>query len=1507
MYNKLYQNRIKKWLQVTIVACLFGCAVFTVNAQDEPSKAIYLKDTSFSPSNNVSDWFSQFSLRKSIVPQQVLIQFYNLPDIELKKKLRNSGISLQNYIPANSFIALVAPNTILSTDEKNRFAAIIDFKSQWKVEKSLWQNQKVVAGSIKVIISFYEVVNGNEIKEFITNHKGIIGHSGLESLNTYKITIEAKRLKEFAEWYATEYISPLNEDTPLDAETNGTHKANIAKAPIAFGGLGLTGNGVIVGVGDNTSGIVHIDLKDRTINYNPAEYEYHGVHTSGTVGAAGIIDPKGEGIAPHATIVNQLYSSIWEETPALLSAHNMTITNNSYAASVGNCNYAGTYDVTSAALDKMSLQYDVLHVFAAGNDALLTCSPFPTGFATISGGYQPAKNIITVGSIDRYYKNREVWSSSGPMKDGRIKPEMSAVGAWVYAPTKIEEYLSTLGTSMASPQVAGALALITERYRQINGNVNPRTDVLKAIILNGTTDVETPGPDFTNGFGALNVNRSLQTLNNNQYVTKTISNNQQQSITITVPPNTAQLKVMLYWHDEAASPSAGLALVNDLDLEVQEPSSLIHKPLVLDPAPANVKNVATEKADHLNNCEQVTINSPTAGNYISNVKGFSVPSGSRDYVLTYDFIPKGIQLTNPISGTAVKANDSLLVYWDAPSNNNGFTLEYSTNNGSNWNIIDNNIPNDQRLYVWMVPNINSGQCKMRLTRNNTSEISTSGTFMINTQPIVNLDAVQCPGYIRINWGAIPNANAYEVLRKKGPYMEVEDTVTVTNYIFSGLSLDSFYYVAVRPIINGLSGYRSFAVRRRPNDGTCAGSISDGDLMIEKFIAPIGGRQFTSSQLTSTETLTLQVRNLDDVACTQYNISYSINGSPWQSQPIFNPIPPNSSIPINVPGIDLSVIGAYQIKVAVANVSLNDPVKKNDSIVKTIQYIKNDPISFTGDFIDDFESVPAITTILDSFGITPNGHWDYYHSSDTGRFRSFANSNLTINGSRSVSLDAFKNIAVSNFNEFDGTFNLSNYNSSADEVRLEFSYLLHGVPKTKDSNEVWVRGNDKQSWQHLFYYDRDILNQGQVLNSGSLSLSDVLRNNSQNFSTSFQVRFGQYDTSCISLRDYGNGLTLDDIKLYTVQNDMQLISVVHPDKVECGLMGMVPLTIKLYNSVFKTLNNVRVYYKVDGGNVVSEVISSIAGKDTIDYTFNQQMDFTKQGKHMLDIGVAADGDNYHKNDSILNYAIHNQPLITTYPYKEDFEMGDGYWYSDGLRNSWEYGTPNAKKIAKAASGSKAWKTDLTGNYHNLESSYLYSPCFDVSSLASPYLTFNVALDIENCGQVLCDEAHMEYSTDGVKWTKLEKGNESIGWYNDTTYNVWSKDDDPSWHVAGTDLPKDLQTIRLRYVLKSDAGANFEGIAVDDIEIFDKIQPGKLVAVYPNPNHDGKININWNGTEGMEMELAINDMLGREVYHTKIVSTYPFNKTVIETPRFSSGVYLMHFIIGGNRFDYKLVYQ
>lgn len=1480
--------------------------IANVYAQALVKKRIYLNNETIYAGNNIQDWLAEHTIGQSKLPLQVLLQFDVLPGAEVKAQMKRAGIALMQYIPDNAYTAVLHEYPKLEMLKAARIGFIKDISDSWKMSAAVKVAMQTSEEEIELSILFIDGTTGEEASALIAQYGAVVINDRLVSMGYAGIRMPKNNVLKLVHSHIISYVSEYREDVPLDVDANEVTRGQVAGAPVNKGGYGLLGNGITIGIGDNVSGIFHVDMMDRIINFNPAGYTNHGVHINGIAGGAGIVDPKGIGMAPAARFTNHFFSDVLDRTPEISDLYNVIATNNSYSAIQGSCENAGIYNILSVGLDKLCNSYStVLQVFAAANNGLQDCSPYPQGFATVTGGYQPAKNNIVVASTDKLYVNAKN-SSRGPVRDGRLKPEISAVGKDVNSTTRRDEYLVASGTSMACPQVAGAAALLAERMKQINGTTKPRADLLKTLLINGATDIGIPGPDFRFGFGFLNVERSLIMLDSNRYITDVVSNGTQNTHTINVPPNTSKLKVLLCWHDVAASPMAAKVLVNDIDIEVTEPGSAVHKPLVLDPAPANINNPAVEKEDRLNNSEQVVIENPFAGNYTITVKGFNVPSGTQQYVVAYDFLPTGIALKFPLEGSQAKSEDSMYVYWDATKGSDAFTLEYSDNDGNTWNLIDNNIPAEQYYYKWQIPaNINSGKCRLRLSRNN--EQSTSGQFVINKQPDVQLSTVQCPGYIQIEWGAIPNASAYEVLRKVGPIMAVVDTAVNTNYTFSGLSPDTTYYVAVNPIIDGMSGYRNVAVSRRPNDGDCSGSISDGDLMIQEITSPLVGRIATSTELTANTALKVLLRNLDDVACSSYKMSYSINGAVWVSDTLTG-LAANVATEVALAGLDLSAPGDYKVLIAVENLALTDPVGSNDTVYHYVSQLTN-PAVMLG-YADGFETLPVFTSIRDTFGLGDERRWDYQQSTDTGQIRSFALNSVIIKGQRSISLDAYKH-CPGNINSFSGTFNLAAYKADKDEVRFEFDYIVHGTPNSVKGNDVLVRGTDSKSFQVAYEYNTNPENIGVVTNSGSISLSDIMIDNGDDFSTSTQVQFEQNDISNIGSRNTGKGVTLDDVRLYTVQNDVQLLEVVTPQQLACGVTGPSPLTVKVRNGVNQQQNNIQLNYRLDSGSTVTETLSSIAGKQTLDFTFGKMLDISKFGSHVLDIWLVATGDTYLKNDSILNYKVRNQPLINSYPYFEDFENGDGDWYTDGSNNSWAYGKPASSNVSTAASGQNAWVTNLTGNYNDMELSYLYSPCFDLTLLDKPIYSSRMVIDIENCGDVFCDAAYMEYTTDGIVWEHLGEYGAGTNWYTDSNYQAWNVEGKTMWIQAELPLPKIAGNVQFRYVLRSDQGTSLDGIGVDDIRIYNEklyLPDNNIISISPNPTDNGRVNIEWAAHSGTEIKVVMADVMGKEVY--KMSSTAEqegYNKTTLNTPLFSTGMYFMRITIGEKEHKSKIIYK
>jgi len=266
----------------------------------------------------------------------------------------------------------------------------------------------------------------------------------------------------------------------------------------------------------------------------------------------------------------------------------------------------------------------------------------------------------------------------------------------------------------------------------------------------------------------------------------------------------------------------------------------------------------------------------------------------------------------------------------------------------------------------------------------------------------------------------------------------------------------------------------------------------------------------------------------------------------------------------------------------------------------------------------------------------------------------------------------------------------------------------------------------------------------------------------------------------------------------------------------------PLTVTVFNGVNTAASNIGMHYQINGGTVVNETLSSLAGKASASYTFSQTINTSAPGTYAVKVWASFPGDDSHSNDT-LYYTFHHEPLISAFPYLENFENNDGYWWGEGQINTWAWGTPASPKIDRAASGTKAWKTNLTGYYSSGEHSYLYSPCFDISSLSNPMLSFAVNMQIENCGSTSCDGAWMEYSIGGGTWTKLGTSGQGTNWYNDSTKQLWNLDSAVRWRVASIPLPAASQPIRFRFVLTADAGTEYDGLAVDAVHLYDLSSP------------------------------------------------------------------------------------
>jgi hypothetical protein len=387
-------------------------------------------------------------------------------------------------------------------------------------------------------------------------------------------------------------------------------------------------------------------------------------------------------------------------------------------------------------------------------------------------------------------------------------------------------------------------------------------------------------------------------------------------------------------------------------------------------------------------------------------------------------------------------------------------------------------------------------------------------------------------------------------------------------------------------------------------------------------------------------------------------------------------------------------------------------------------------------------------------------------------------------------------------------------------------------------------------------------------STPVNITETLANASpaQTVSSSFQIKFGEHGyrstNSVVIDGNIDDGYTFDDVTITITTDDVAVLNLVNPGTTNvCALSATEPIVVKVKNYSSGTLTDVPVSYQVDNNPAVTEIIPSLTPGQVLDYTFTHTADLSAFKVYTLKTHTDFSTDSYHVNDT-LTTTFQTTPLITSYPYLESFESGTGYWYAAGLNSSWQWGTPAGSIINKAANGTKAWVTNLTGNYNNNEYSFLYSPCFDLSGLTQPVLSFSHIFRTED--DCYCDYHYVEYSTDGQNWFRLGTTAGGINWYENSTLQAW-KMSDTRWHVSSFDVPTHASAVRFRIVMASDVAVNYEGVGIDDIHVFDK------ASIYSGVNITSGLTQNVSGTGWINFDAGSNRVVSINPHGQDLGST------------------------------------
>ena len=554
--------------------------------------------------------------------------------------------------------------------------------------------------------------------------------------------------------------------------------------------------------------------------------------------------------------------------------------------------------------------------------------------------------------------------------------------------------------------------------------------------------------------------------------------------------------------------------------------------------------------------------------------------------------------------------------------------------------------------------------------------------------------------------------------------------------------------------------------------------------------------------SSAETVTVTVTNYGTDAQSNFPISYILDGGTQVDETFTQTVAANSTATYSfTTQADLSASGPHTITSFTG--LIGDGNALNDSFTENFNTV---PIIAAFPYVEDFESVTgALPAGWIAEGTLP---W-LLNSGDTPSGGTGPSADNTIGDATGTYIfTETSGFALDDTGSFTtGAFDISSLTAPT----LEFFYHMFGGDIGQLDVEVLNLTNSTTTTVFTVQGPQQVAQSDPYIR-GRVDLSSFSGN-------TIQLRF-------VSTRGDGfeSDIAVDDISIFQLPDADLTLSAVNTTPLT--LIGSpTDVIVEITNSGALAQSNFDVGYQLSGEAAVTETFTAtIQPGETATYTFNTPVTVGLNGVYTFDAFTQLTGD-ANTSDDLLQFEGLSLVGSSIFPYQESFETGNDGWFSTGINNSFELGTPANTIIDAASDGTQAWVTNLTGAYNINEQSFVIGPLFDFTNITDPVIFLDINYDIE----ANFDGAVLQSSIDnGVSWQNVGELGDVPNWFNlanlgslsfaGTSTDSWSGSSGGFVTAVNTlDGLEGESAVALRVVFGSDGSVTQEGFAFDNVRI------------------------------------------------------------------------------------------